>query len=133
MSVIKWPYNTSRWRKLRYAKLQNSPLCEHCSLLGRVVIANIVDHVKAIRNGGQPFPPLEGLQSLCQACHNRKTQSDMRDVEHIAHGFDLQGNPIDPKHGWHRGGDKDGKSTADRPMPQSNTYLVSDDEIDTWV
>lgn len=137
MTVNNWPYNTSRWRKLRRAKLLQSPLCEHCSLLGRVVSALIVDHVKAIRNGGEPFPALDRLQSLCQACHNRKTASDMRNENHVACGFDVNGDPIDETHEWHRGGDKDGKSSGDRPAGYSKTYLVSDDsdpeEIIPWV
>ena len=137
MTDANWPYNTSRWRKLRHAKLLDSPLCEHCSMLGRVVSALIVDHIKAIRNGGEPFPALDKLQSLCQVCHNRKTASDMKDVEHIALGYDLEGNPIDKRHGWHRGADEDGKQVADKPASYSKTYLVSEsdegEEVIPWV
>jgi len=136
--MSKFPYNTSRWQKLRRAKLMRDPLCSHCQALGRVVIGKIVDHVKAIRNGGNPYPPLDGLQTLCQNCHNRKTQSDMQDTEHVVHGFDVNGNPVDQTHEWHNGGAcNHEEQPALRPTPPISLYLVLDKDDDeegvSWV
>ncbi len=104
--MSKWPYNTSTWQKLRRAKLVDQPLCEACLRREIVEPANTVDHIVAIEKGGDPFPPLDQLMSMCARCHNEKTNA----VDHPAasgfrralKGFDVNGNPIDPdviKHG----------------------------------
>ncbi len=93
-----WPYGTTAWQRLRSAKLAASPLCEPCERRGTVTPAKVVDHVVAISSGGDPFPPLEGLMSMCQSCHNFKTQSgDVRGGITFK-GADLDGMPIDHKH-----------------------------------
>lgn len=70
--MAKWPYGTPEWKRLRTAKLAASPLCEPCQRRGRTVHANTVDHVTPISKGGAPFPPLDGLMSMCGPCHNSK-------------------------------------------------------------
>ena len=47
------------------------PLCEECERNGRVALAQVVDHIIEIADGGDPVDP-SNLQSLCHACHNRK-------------------------------------------------------------
>ena len=69
-----------------------------------VTSANAVDHVKPVTAGGDPFPPLDGLMSLCIRCHNQKTASlDRRGAKPFARrfkGFDADGNPVDHGDGW---------------------------------
>ena len=121
-----WPYATRRWRKLRDAKRRASPLCEPCMERGRTVPMKVVDHRVAIRNGGEPFPPLSGLTSMCQACHNAKTRDDV----HGAIGCDADGNPLGDE-GWD---DEAGVSSITKTggsvnrRPQSKKYLLSPDE-----
>lgn len=105
-----WPYNTAQWRKLRLVKLANDPACYACKLRGQAKAAVAVDHVIAIKAGGNPFPPLSGLMSLCERCHNEKTNAvdrpDRAGSGRRFKGFDLNGNPIDPADDWHaRSGD----------------------------
>lgn len=69
-----WPYNSQQWRRLRKHKLAESPLCERC--LPSVVPAVAVDHRTPISRGGDPFPSLAGLASLCVSCHSVKTAED---------------------------------------------------------
>ncbi|MGV0820820.1 HNH endonuclease [Martelella sp. AMO21009] len=99
-----WPYNTAAWRRLRKAKLAAHPLCHACRLRGRTEAAKAVDHIKAIKAGGEAFPPLEGLMSLCERCHNEKTNAvdrpDRRGSGRRFKGFDQHGNPIDPGDDW---------------------------------
>lgn len=106
--MAQWPYSTTRWQRLRQAKLSSSPLCYACELRGKVTPAIAVDHVKAIKAGGDPFPSLEGLMSLCISCHNEKTSAvdrpDRRSSGRRFKGFDASGNPIDPADDWHTGG-----------------------------
>ena len=102
--MSKWPYVTSRWQKLRLAKLAESPVCKACELRGLTVVANTVDHILPIRQGGDPFPALDGLMSLCERCHNEKTSSFDRTNGNVNNrrfkGCDTDGNPIDPSDGW---------------------------------
>lgn len=99
-----WPYNTTRWQRLRKRKLQRDPLCEDCKAIGTLRPANTVDHRHAISDGGAPFPPLDDLSSKCPPCHSAKTA---RGVEAGAvrtskprKGCDADGNPLDAAHPW---------------------------------
>lgn len=99
-----WPYNTAVWQQLRRVKLSSKPLCEPCERRGRLVVATVVDHVKSIASGGDPFPSLDGLMSMCPSCHSTKTNA--RDNPHAFgrrrgfafKGCDVNGLPIDPDH-----------------------------------
>lgn len=68
-------YQSPAWRKLRAVKLRLNPLCEECERLGRVTPAQMVDHITPINKGGASLD-MENLQSLCNACHNRKSARD---------------------------------------------------------
>lgn len=103
--MASWPYNTSKWAKLRVAKLSETPACEICARRGVVEEAVAVDHFIPIRKGGLPFPDLSGLLALCEPCHNEKTASfdkpGGQPFRRRFRGFDAQGNPIDPYDTWH--------------------------------
>lgn len=100
-----WPYNTAAWRSLRRAKLAEKPLCEACERRGKLVQASTVDHVMAIARGGDPFPPLDGLMSMCAACHNSKTNAvDRAGGKGLRFkGCDVNGLPIDDAHPFFAG------------------------------
>jgi 5-methylcytosine-specific restriction endonuclease McrA len=106
--MSKWPYCTAQWQRLRAAALSAQPLCEHCLRLEIIEPATVVDHVKSIASGGDPFPPLDGLASLCVSCHNHKTNAidatgratgASSGFKRAVRGYDLDGNPIDST-GW---------------------------------
>lgn len=118
-----WPYNTKAWRDLRRAKLIDQPLCEACLRREIVEPADTVDHIVAIEKGGDPFPPLDQLMSMCARCHNEKTNA----IDHPAasgfrralKGFDVDGNPIDPD-GW------DAPSSHARPAVGTGAFATSE-------
>jgi len=60
-------YNTTRWRKLRSMFIKEHPLCVECNGIGQVV-----DHIIAIRLGGEELS-WENLQTMCHRCHNIKS------------------------------------------------------------
>jgi len=106
--VAVWPYSTAQWQRLRIAKLMECPVCEPCRTRGVIEVAEVVDHDVAIKSGGDAFPPLSGLTSMCASCHNRKTNAKDRPSAKTGRssgfrrawaGFDVEGNPIDPE-GW---------------------------------
>jgi len=83
-----------KWRKLRAAKLSADPLCEHCKPRGRIVPAVDVDHIREIHGRHDPGRlRWDNLQSLCKACHARKTHGKNQ-------GCDENGNPLDGDHWW---------------------------------
>jgi 5-methylcytosine-specific restriction enzyme A len=129
--MAKWPYCTSRWQKLRAAKLSHDPLCYVCRLRGVLVPANTVDHIRPIRDGGEPFPDLDGLMSLCERCHNEKTNAvdrrDRRGSGRRFKGCDIDGNPIDPGDAWHGGKGVSDRCSSSHHVPASKMgkYLVS--------
>lgn len=131
-----WPYNTGAWQRLRLAKLASKPLCEPCEMRGRAISANTVDHVTPINAGGDPFPPLDGLMSMCERCHNEKTAAnDRKHKKPFARkvkGFDAEGNPVDRSDGWHVGGGVSDhqNGSASGPTFQIRIYLVSPQSID---
>jgi 5-methylcytosine-specific restriction protein A len=94
-----WPYNSVTWARLRRVKLQEAPLCEPCSVLGRLEPATVVDHRVPISRGGDPFPTLDELMCMCVSCHNRKTQGEQQGNDaFIMKGADVRGLPVDPSH-----------------------------------
>src|SRR5262245_29430553 len=102
--MSKWPYSTQRWQRLRRQKLRAHPLCESCLLFGRIEPANAVDHRVPVNSGGEPFPPLEQLASLCEPCHNTKTRAEQLGERNWMHkGCDIFGFPNDPYHPWNLG------------------------------
>ncbi|WP_375381741.1 HNH endonuclease [uncultured Sphingomonas sp.] len=126
-----WPYNTGQWRRLRLLRLRTEPLCEPCTQAGRIEVANTVDHRVPISAGGDAFPPLDGLASMCARCHSVKTA---RGVEAGAvrtnraiqprRGCDADGNPTDPAHPWHG---KSLKAELDKTVVPQNAQLVRRD------
>ncbi|OJX08239.1 MAG: hypothetical protein BGO72_01525 [Burkholderiales bacterium 70-64] len=89
------PLNTARWQRLRALVLAEHPLCAHCFALGRVALATDVDHAD-----GNPGNNARGnLQSLCHACHSRKTGRERAGLP-ADHGCDVNGWPLDPGHPW---------------------------------
>lgn len=101
--MSRYPYNTASWQRLREAKLSTSPLCEVCIRREVVEIAKVVDHIIAIAKGGEEFPPLSGLMSMCEPCHNIKTNAvdhpNASGFRRAYKGYDTEGNPIDGD-GW---------------------------------
>jgi 5-methylcytosine-specific restriction protein A len=86
-------------------KLRANPLCEHCFRCSKIEPATTVDHKVRVRAaGGQAFPPLDGLTSLCEACHNRKTRGEQlgRELPPLRKGCDENGYPLDPNHPVYR-------------------------------
>ncbi len=99
-----WPYTTQRWQRLRRMKLQVNPLCETCLKQKRIEPAVAVDHIVPVKApGGQPFPALDWLMSMCAACHNRKTRGEQLGKELPIIGCDVHGYPLDPRHPWWKG------------------------------
>ena len=62
-------YATQRWAALRLEALRrDGQLCADCAAQGRTNGAELVHHVKPIRDGGDPWA-LENIKSLCRDCH----------------------------------------------------------------
>lgn len=98
------PYATQRWKRLRRTKLQQQPLCEQCERDGRLKPATVVDHIIPVRLGGDPFPPLDRLASLCASCHGAKTargaEAGAVRTTKPRRGCDAEGRPLDHNHPW---------------------------------
>jgi len=68
-------YESPEWRTLRALHIKRNPLCEKCFERGRITPAVIVDHKVEIKDGGGRLDA-DNLQSLCRACHNKKTAQE---------------------------------------------------------
>jgi 5-methylcytosine-specific restriction protein A len=70
--TIGHPFSSRKGRRLRQAKLRSVDyLCEPCRQQGRLVEAVEVHHVVPLAAGGDPFPPLSGLEALCDDHHKQ--------------------------------------------------------------
>jgi len=99
--MAKWPYNTTRWTKLRAAKLRANPLCEYCAT-GQVTPATQVDHKQAINKGGDPWD-WDNLASTCARCHTNKTNREDGGCFGTSRNKAVDpatGRPLDPDHWW---------------------------------
>ena len=70
-------YTSKRWRDLREQKLNADPLCVECMRNGITRLANVVDHIVPINQGGEELA-WDNIQSMCQSCHNKKSGRESR-------------------------------------------------------
>lgn len=78
------PYHTARWARISRAWRAEHPLCAECARQGRIVAAEVTDHII-------PWPMCEdfydttNLQSLCERCNHDKGQRDKKIIaEYLA-------------------------------------------------
>jgi len=74
-------YASARWTRIARLQLQWHPMCERC----REALAEIADHyipagVFIAMHGQSAFYRMSNLQSLCRACHDKKTDEDKQHV-----------------------------------------------------
>ena len=67
------------WAERRTDQLIRDPFCRECAKRGLRVPATDVDHIKAHRGNWKLFTDRKNLQSLCHACHSRKTMAEMNE------------------------------------------------------
>lgn len=67
-----------RWQKAREGYLRHHPLCVHCLNEGRTTEATDVDHIVPHRGDKELFWDKDNWQSMCHACHSRKTAIEKR-------------------------------------------------------
>lgn len=72
-------YGTRRWREMRAAQLIAEPYCRKCAETGLRTAATDVDHIRPHRGDLRLFYNAANLQSLCHACHSRKTIEEQRE------------------------------------------------------
>ena len=66
----------ARWQKARAWYLRRNPLCVECQKEGRLMPATVVDHIKPHKGNYYLFWDASNWQSLCKACHDRKTAKE---------------------------------------------------------
>ena len=70
-------YNSTKWKALRIAKLQEQPLCEECLKSDKITSAEHVHHIQSFMKCNSEIELLalaydyNNLMSLCAECHNR--------------------------------------------------------------
>ena len=70
-------YGSGAWKRLRAQHLSSEPLCRECASEGKLTPGRVVDHIRPIRQGGDPFNPA-GLQTMCDMHHAKKRQKESR-------------------------------------------------------
>jgi 5-methylcytosine-specific restriction protein A len=72
-------YNMALWQRVRKYILGRDPLCMIADLCverqGHAAPSTVVDHIKSVRSGGDPFDSAN-LQGSCKPCHDRKTATE---------------------------------------------------------
>ena len=67
----------SKWKRIRLEHLAEEPLCRMCRFQEHVTLANEVDHIKPLWEGGEEYDR-NNLQSLCTPCHIIKTSEEAK-------------------------------------------------------
>ncbi len=73
----KYIYSTARWRRLRDSFIRMHPLCAECDRHALVTPGEVVDHVKELKDGGDPWD-VDNLMTLCRSCHQKKTGEEVK-------------------------------------------------------
>jgi 5-methylcytosine-specific restriction protein A len=72
-------YHSKEWRAIReQAMIRDHGLCQECLKHERIEQAKVVDHIKRVDEHPELRLELSNLQSLCKACHNKKTANEMQ-------------------------------------------------------
>lgn len=66
-------YRSVAWKKLSHRWLMMHPLCVNCEAHGVYRKGDLVDHIIELRDDWSKRLDVNNLQTLCYACHNRKT------------------------------------------------------------
>ena len=75
-------YQSPIWRKLKFAKLAENPLCEICKQKGLTVPAETVHHItpwvgaRDLSAQLDLFSSWDNLQALCSTCHKEAHLSE---------------------------------------------------------
>ena len=67
-----------RWRTARKKFLKEHPFCVKCQEQGKLIKANVVDHIKPHRGDKVLFWDQSNWQPLCKRCHDHKTKTEDR-------------------------------------------------------
>lgn len=54
-----------------------NPLCAECDRHALVTPGEVVDHVKELKDGGDPWD-VDNLEVLCKSCHAKKTGEEVK-------------------------------------------------------
>lgn len=65
-----------KWQKARAGYLKKHPLCRHHEERGKLVLANVVDHIIDHKGDMKLFWDSSNWQPLCKQCHDIKTASE---------------------------------------------------------
>mgnify|MGYP000725314454 CR=1 FL=1 len=79
-------YKSSRWVKLRAHHLRLHPCCVMCEQFNIYEPATVVDHIKEVKDGGDPWD-MSNLQSLCRSHHQTKTGQETKKRNQKKSGF----------------------------------------------
>lgn len=70
-------YHSARWRKLRkQALIRDEYLCQECLKKGYYTPADVVDHIREIKDDISKAFDIDNLNSLCHKHHNIKTRKE---------------------------------------------------------
>jgi len=74
--------------------LREYPLCYNCQAVGILEFADMVHHVKPVKEHPELAFSMDNLMSLCNACHNKVEATGGLS------GVRKDGTPVDPGHPW---------------------------------
>jgi hypothetical protein len=104
--MAKQLHRHARWRHRRQLHLSENPLCVMCLREGRVVPAEVVDHVEPWRDSENPERAFfeSPIQGLCRHHHDSdKQRQEKSGGVAFSTTIGVDGYPLDPDHPWHRG------------------------------
>jgi 5-methylcytosine-specific restriction endonuclease McrA len=76
-----YDYQSASWKSLRKEHLLIEPLCRICDENGINKIANTVDHIQQVRDGGSDNH--NNLRSLCYECHQKVSAIQGQEAKYL--------------------------------------------------
>lgn len=71
-------YQSKQWKNLRAKHVKKQPLCQECLKRYVVTAVDVVDHIIELEDNYDLRLDPKNLQSLCHACHNKKSAEQRR-------------------------------------------------------
>lgn len=94
-------YKTVAWERLRSFVLSEEPFCRFCKAEGKLIPADVVDHIIPHKGDMGLFMDIDNLQSVCKSHHDsvkQKMEHGVLIIQYGPNGFPLPPSKLQGGH-----------------------------------
>jgi len=95
-------YKSAAWEKVRkLALIRDNYLCQECLRNGMITKADVVHHIKELKDYPELALVLDNLECLCHSCHNKEhPEKGKKEKKTIPKSIKIVDSNHNPTNGW---------------------------------